>query len=67
MLSTKSPARRLGRADRLFNPGRRHRANFARAVVFSEFGRNAWALDQDDFEDRKPWERPARSPEAWSK
>ena len=59
-----SPARNSSRAGRPFNPGRRHRANFARAAVFSEFGRNAWALDHDDFVDRKPWERPARSPEA---
>ena len=52
------------RADRSHNPDRCDRANFARAAVFSEFGRYAWALDQDDFEDRKSWERPARSPEA---
>ncbi len=65
MLSTKSPARRLGRADRPFNPGQRdHRADFARAAVFEEFGRHAWAIDQGDFEDRKSWEAPAPSPEA---
>ncbi len=32
-----------------------HRADFARAAVFEEFGRNAFAIDQGDFEDRKPW------------
>jgi hypothetical protein len=47
-----------------FNPGQRHRANFARAAVFEEFGRHAWAIDQRDFEDRKSWEAPAPSPEA---
>lgn len=28
------------------------------------FGRHAGALDQGDFEDRKPWEVPALAPEA---
>ena len=42
----------------------RFRANFARAAVFAEFGRNAFAIDQDDFQDRKPWELPMRSPTA---
>ncbi len=57
-------ARRSSRADRPFNPGRRHRAGFARAAVFEEFGRHAWALDQADFQDRKPWEMPNSSPDA---
>ena len=35
--------------------GRRHRADFARTAVFAEFGRHAFAIDQGDFEDRKPW------------
>ncbi len=67
MSITTSPARNSSRTDRPYNPGRRHRANFARAAVISEFGRHAWALDHADFEDRKPWERPVRSPEARSK
>ena len=46
------------------NPGRRHRANFARAATISAFGHHAWALDHADFIDRQPWEMPARSPEA---
>ena len=55
MLFTKSPARRLERADRPFNPSRRHRsADFARAATIAEFGRNAWALDHADFVDRQP-------------
>ncbi len=33
----------------------RQRADFARAAVFAEFGRNAFAIDQGDFEDKKPW------------
>ena len=36
-----------------------HRANFARAAVFAEFGtRNARALDQGDFVDRRPKQGP---------
>ncbi len=62
-----NPSPRSTRTDRPFSPGRHHRANFARAAVISEFGRHARALDQGDFEDRKPWERPVRSPEARSK
>ena len=61
-----SPPRNSSRADRLNSPGRRHRADFARSAVFAEFGRHAWAIDQDDFEDRESWERPVRSPEARS-
>ncbi len=35
------------------------RANFARAAVFAEFGtRNARALDQGDFVDRRPKQGP---------
>ena len=47
--------RNSSRADHPLDPHRRHRANFARAAVFAEFGRHAFALDQGDFEDRKPW------------
>ena len=56
--------RRLGRTNLTPYPGRRHRAGFARAAVFEEFGRHAWALDQADFQDRKPWEMPNSSPDA---
>ena len=58
------PPRRSSRTDKPFNPGQHHRDSFARGAVFVEFGRDAWALDQGDFEDRKPWEMPMRSPEA---
>jgi hypothetical protein len=51
-------------SSRTRNSDRRHRADFARAAVFAEFGRHAWALDQGDFVDRKPWQMPTRSPEA---
>ncbi len=43
---------------------RRHRASFARAAVFAEFGRTAYALDQSNFVDRSPDEMPVPSPEA---
>ncbi len=46
------------------NPDRRHCADFARAAVFAEFGHHGWALDQADFEDRKPWRVPVSSPDA---
>ena len=47
------------------NPDRRHRrANFARAAVFAEFGRAAFALDQAEFVDRLPGDLPVSSPEA---
>ena len=53
-------------ASRAANPhhGRRHRANFARAAVFAEFGRHGWALDHGDFLDRMPWQMPRRAPGA---
>jgi len=63
MSITTPPARRLGHARNSHN-GRRHRADFARAAVFAEFGRNAFAIDQADFEDRRPQTMPAHSPEA---
>ena len=53
MPNTTPEARRLGRTPS--SPDRRHRADFARAAVFAEFGRNAFAIDQADFEDKKPW------------
>ncbi len=52
-------------ANRPSNPGRRHRADFARAAVFGEFGRHARALDQANFVDRQPGTLPRPSPEAW--
>ena len=67
MSITTPTARNSSRADSPFNPGRRHRANFAPAATISAFGRHAWALDHADFVDRQPWERPARSPEVRSK
>ena len=58
----------MGRAssptDKPFNPGRRHRADFARAATIDAFGRHARALDWDDFQDRQPWQMPMRSPTA---
>ncbi len=49
------PTRRSRRSDRPFNPGRRHRADFARAAVFTEFSpRDAKAILQADFVDRAP-------------
>ena len=57
-------ARRLGRTDHPSNLDCRVRANFARQATIAAFGRNARALDQGDFQDRKPWEVPALAPEA---
>ncbi len=49
------PRAHSSRADRPFNPGRRHRAEFARQAVFAAFGsRYGKALDQADFVDRAP-------------
>lgn len=56
-------SRRSSRTDRPSNPDRRHRASFARQVVFAEFGHHARALDQDDFVDRLPGQAPTSSPE----
>ena len=64
MTHTTFPTRNSSRTGKPFNPGQRHRANFARAAVFAEFGRAAFALDQADFVDRQPWEMPVPSPEA---
>ena len=64
MSNTTPDAGRLGRTDKPYNPGQRHNANFARGAVFAEFGRAAFAIDQGDFEDRKPWQMPMRSPSA---
>ena len=56
MSLTTPPARRSSRTDRPFNSNRRH-DDFARDAVFAEFrGRDARAIDQGDFEDRRPHE-----------
>ena len=40
--------------------------DFARAAVFEEFRfKNAIALDQSRFVDRRPHEQPRPAPEAW--
>ena len=49
---------------RPISSNRRVRSSFARAAVHMAFGRHAGALDQGDFQDRKPWEMPMRSPTA---
>ena len=54
-----NPARNSSRADHPENPDVRHRANFARAAVFAEFGRHGRAIDYDDFVDRLPWQARA--------
>ncbi len=65
MFSTISPPRRSRRTGKPFNPGRRHRANFARQATIDAFGwRFARALDQADFVDRAPGQFPLASPEA---
>ncbi len=63
-LYTPTP-RRSSRADRPYNPGRRHRADFARDSVFAEFrARDAKAILDVNFIDRRPDEMPGLSPEA---
>ncbi len=63
-----TPSRRSRRIDRPFNPGRRHRANFARQATIDAFGwQLARALDQADFVDRPPGQFPLASPEARSR
>ncbi len=53
------------RTGKPFNPGRRHRANFARQATIDAFGwRFARMLDQADFVDRAPGGMPKSSPEA---
>ena len=61
MPNTTPAPRRLGRADKPFNPGQRRSADFARQATIAEFGgRYARALDQADFVDRLPNEAPRR-------
>ena len=58
------PRAHSSRADRLFNPGRRHRADFARQAVFAEFrARDAKAILDIDFIDRAPGAAPRPSAE----
>ena len=65
MFITTAPSRRPARTDRPFNPGRRHRANFARGAVFAEFGyRHGRAIDFADFVDRRPDQAPLPAPGA---
>ncbi len=63
MTNTTIPARAASRR-RPSNSDRRHRVDFARQATVAAFGRHARALDWDDFTDRKPWQIPARAPEA---
>ena len=57
MTSYNIPLRISSRADKTFNPGRRHRTNFARQATIDAFGWHfARALDQADFVDRAPGE-----------
>ena len=65
MSITTPPARRSSRTGKPFNPGRRHRTDFARQATIDAFGWHfARALDQADFIDRPPGQFPLASPEA---
>ncbi len=68
MFSSTPPTRNSSRTNKIHSPGRRHSADFAREAVIAEFGRHAWALDQDGFVDRlpSPVPSPTPSPEARS-
>ncbi len=60
-----TPSRRSRRARNPHN-SRRHRADFARQAVFTEFGaRFARALDQANFVDRLPDAQMCLAPGAW--
>ena len=57
--------RNSNRTGKPYNPGRRHRADFARQATIDAFSWHfARALDQADFIDRAPGELPMSSPEA---
>ncbi len=63
-----TPGARAASRRRPFNPGRRHRANFARQATIDAFGWHfARALDQTDFIDRPPGQLPLSAPEARSR
>ncbi len=65
MSITTPPARRSSRTGKPFNPGRRHRADFARRAIIDAFGWHfARALDQADFIDRLTGQFPRPLPEA---
>ena len=65
MSITTSGSRRSRRTNPPFNPGRRHRADFARQATIDAFGWHfARALDQGDFIDRAPGQLPLPAPEA---
>ena len=65
MPSYTSTPSRSSHVDSPFNPGRRHRANFARQAVFAEFkSRDAKAILDVNIIDRRPDEMPGLSPEA---
>ena len=58
-------AERAASRRRPFNPGRRHRADFARQATIDAFGWHfARALDQADFIDRAPGQFRRPAPEA---
>ncbi len=60
-----SPPRCSSRARNSHNDRGRHRADFAQAAVFAEFrARDAKAILDVNFIDRRPNEMPGLSPEA---
>ena len=62
-LYTRQPSR-SSRASNSHND-RRHRADFARAAVFAEFGyRHGRAIDYAEFIDRQPDQAPLSAPGA---
>ncbi len=65
MSNTTTSAHNSSRTGKPFNPGRRHRADFARQAVFAEFrSRDAKSILDVDFIDRAPRAAPRLSPEA---
>ena len=57
-----NPSKSGGDRRKVINPyGSAHAAKAARAAVHMAFGRHAWALDQGNFIDRKPWMLSLRS------
>ena len=55
MSSNTPTARNSSSSNRPLDPRRRHRADFARDIMFAEFGyQHAKAIDYDGFCDRKP-------------
>lgn len=65
MSNTITPPHISSRTGRPYNPGRRRRANFARGVMFAEFGyRQGRAIDYANFVDRRPDQAPMPTPGA---